>query len=40
MQQVLAGEIELNCAIVAFCDPVCMNWNYWASEPQQEAVIF
>lgn len=40
MQQVLASEIELNCAIVAFCDPVCMNRNYWASEPQQEAVIF
>lgn len=29
MQQVLGGEIELSCAIVASHDPVCMDWNYW-----------
>lgn len=25
----LAGEIELSCAIVASHNPVCMDWNYW-----------
>jgi len=36
---VLASEIELSCALVACCDPVCMHWSYWASEPLQEAFV-
>lgn len=27
----LAGAVEVSCAVVPSCDPVCMDWNYWTA---------